>query len=56
MDAQKLMESQMGMQLSEMRRHAQDGCLRQGRDNLPGAHMPALGFYLQTNRQPVNIV
>ena len=56
LDLQNLMENQMGMQLSEMRQLAQDGCLTEGSNSLRGAHMPALGFYLQSSRRAVTIV
>lgn len=52
---QSLMESQMGMRLSEMRQHARNS-LMQRHSSLPGAHMPALGFYLRKHSQLATMV
>lgn len=56
MGVQNLMESEMGMQLSEMRQLAQADNLAQGGRRLTGAHMPARGFYLLTNPQVATVV
>lgn len=54
---QNLMEAQKGMSLPEMRQLVHNGCRRTpGCNSLTGAHLPALGFYLRKNPQPVTVV
>lgn len=55
MMVQNLMDTQMGMQLAEMRQHARNSLMR-GHKSLPGAHMPALGFYLRKHAQLATVV
>lgn len=50
------METQMGMRLPEMRQLAHNNRRTPGCNSLTGAHMPALGFYLRKNPQPITVV
>ena len=43
---QDVLQSQMGMQLADMQRYSQLTPVQQAQSALPGAHLPAKGFYL----------